>query len=106
VTLVAYDYLGLKVSQSKRIKAVKAPKVVTFTLPTTVATAGGPASAAWTTTNASVLVLRIKNGPAVFTTSTAAMITAGTGNVYPTRDTTYVLEAYNAAGTWTRWRSR
>ncbi|MBS1153575.1 MAG: OmpA/MotB protein, partial [Myxococcaceae bacterium] len=75
VTLVAYDYLGLKVSQSKLIKAVKAPKVVTFTLPTTVATAGGSASAAWTTTNASVLVLRIKNGPAVFTTSTAAMVT-------------------------------
>ncbi len=98
VTLVVYDYLGLKVSQTKVIKAVKPPKVVTFTLPASVSAAGSAANAMWTTTHATLVVLRVKNGPAVFTTSTATQVTAGTGTVNPADDTTYVLEAYNAAG--------
>ena len=35
VTLIAHDYLGLKVSQTRTIKVVRAPKASTFTLPAT-----------------------------------------------------------------------
>jgi|GEM_PF-1675538 len=98
ITLVAYDYLGLKATSSKVVTVVKPPKVSTFTLPMTITTAGSSASAAWTTMNATLLVLRIKNGPAVFTTQTAVQVNAGTATVNPADTTTYVLEAYNAAG--------
>ena len=98
VTLVAYDFLGLSVSQTKIVRVVKPPKVVTFTLPASIATGGSPATAAWTTTDATVVLVRVKSGPTLFTTSTAAQVTAGMTPVNPSNSTTYLLEAYNEAG--------
>ncbi|MBK7857106.1 MAG: hypothetical protein IPJ65_00520 [Archangiaceae bacterium] len=78
VTLVAYDFNGLSVRQTKAMKTARAPKVNTFTLTPTVGQGGGNATAMWTTANATLLVLRIKNGPAEFESTTSANIAAGT----------------------------
>jgi len=98
VTLVVYDFNGLSVRQTRRMRVAKAPKVNTFTLPGAVSMGGTPATAMWTTTNATSIVIRIKDGPIVHETQVAAMISAGMTSVLPSRTTTYVLEAYNDAG--------
>ncbi len=98
VTLVAYDFNGLSVRQTKLLRVAKAPKVNTFTLPGAVSSGGTPATAMWTTSNATTVIIRLKNGPVEFETQIAAMVSAGMTSLRPSRTTTYVLEAYNAAG--------
>lgn len=98
VTLVAYDFNGLSVRQTRLMKKVGAPKVNTFTLTPNVASGGSAATATWTTMNATLLILRVKGGPAELESTTAAMISAGMAALHPGRTTTYVLEAYNDAG--------
>jgi hypothetical protein len=98
LTLIAYDSLELQSSQSKTINVLKPPKVLTFTLPQTVAKGGDAAAVSWTTKDASLVLVRIKRGPPVFSTSAAAQLAAGSATLYPARLTTYVLEAWNAAG--------
>ncbi len=98
VTLVVYDFNGLAVRQTKTVRVAGAPKVNTFVVPMNVAAGGSPVTAMWTTTNATLVVIRQKNGPAEFETSLAAMVSAGMTALRPARTTTYVLEAYNAAG--------
>lgn len=98
VTLVAYDFNGLSVRQTKTLKIAKAPKVNTFTLPMAVSSGGTATMAMWTTMNATSVVIRVKNGPAEFETQVSAMVNAGMTSLRPARTTTYVLEAYNDAG--------
>lgn len=98
VTLVVYDFNGLAVRQTKTVKVARAPKVNTFMVPMSLATGGSPVTAMWTTMNATLVVIRSKNGPAEYETTLAAMVNAGMTSLRPARTTTYVLEAYNAAG--------
>jgi hypothetical protein len=98
VTLVAYDFNALPVRQSKTVKVAKAPKVNSFTLSPTVATGGAAATAMWTASNATLLLLRVKDSAAEFETTVPAMLNAGMTAVHPGRSATYVLEAYNQAG--------
>lgn len=96
-TLVAYDYHGLQVSQSVTIHTVTTPSITSFTVPGT-GNVGQQLMAKWTTTGATRVVLREQEGATLFTTVTPAMVTSGSAQVAPTRNVTWVLDAYNAAG--------
>lgn len=98
VALVVYDAAGFSSSSEKKIVLIKPPKAVTFTVPAVVTGPGVGATMSWTTENARRVVIRVKDGPLVFTTTTSADVAAGSTQLYPARDTTYVLEAYNVAG--------
>ena len=98
ITLVAYDFNGFSIRASKVVKIVQPPKVNTFTLPASLTTGGTAAAATWTTSNATSVVIRLKNGPTTYFTADTAKVAAGNASVYPAQTATYVLEAYNLAG--------
>jgi hypothetical protein len=98
ITLVAYDFSGFAVRSEKKVTLLRAPKALTFVAPPSVGMPSGGAQVSWTTENASLLVIRIKGGPTVFTTRVPAQVTGGNTKLFPARETTYVLEAYNTAG--------
>jgi len=97
-TLVAYDYTGLSVRQSKTITPVQPPAITSFTVPMSVGTAGASITAQWRTSNATSVVIRMKNGPNLFFSDVANEVAMGTTTLRVASTTTFVLEAYNSAG--------
>lgn len=98
VTLVAYDFKGFQVRAEKKVSLLQPPKALTFTGQASAGSAISGAQVAWTTEHTTLVVIRVKNGPTVFSTRAPASLASGTTLLYPARDTTFVLEAYNAAG--------
>ncbi len=98
VTLVAYDFKGFQVRAEKKVSLLQPPKALTFTGQGSASSASSGAQVAWTTEHAALVVIRVKNGPTVFSTRATASLASGSTLIYPARDTTFVLEAYNAAG--------
>lgn len=96
--LVAYDYNGLSVSAKGTVTPVAPPTITSFTTPPTVAAAGSAIAAAWQTSNATSVVIRIANGPNVFFSDVANEVGMGTYDLRVAGTTTFVLEAYNSAG--------
>lgn len=97
VTLRVFDFAGFSTEETRTVKSVRTPVVKTFTVPSPVARAGDAVTASWSTENATQVVLRVKNGPVLFTTKVAGQVTQGMAPVVPTRSQTLVLEAYNDA---------
>jgi hypothetical protein len=80
------------------VQTVNLPQATTFTVPASVNAVGDRVDAVWTTRDAVELVLRVKDGPVLFSTRDPAVIASGTTPLHPGTNTTYVLEAWNAAG--------
>lgn len=97
-TLVAYDFTGLSVSVSRTVKSVKAPVIVSFTLPLMAASPSSSLAAQWQTTDAVSVLVRVKNGPTVYFTDVGATVGTGTTSLATGLSTTFVLEARNLAG--------
>ncbi|MGQ0505615.1 MAG: lamin tail domain-containing protein [Myxococcaceae bacterium] len=98
VELTVTSYNGLVVSSVKTIRRVAAPQVSAFMINAAIDTAGDPATATWTTQQATRVVLRVHGGPAIFTSDAAAEVAKGSLPIYPLTNTHFVLEAFNAAG--------
>jgi hypothetical protein len=97
-TLVAFDFNGLQVSETKAVRAVPPPRIIEFTAPMATATATMKVTVTWRTADTVAVLLRLKNGPAFFRED--AMLSVANGSrqfTVPTKGT-YVLEAYNRAG--------
>ncbi len=94
--LRAYSHLGGETSEVRTVAVVAAPQITSFVMPQAISHVGAQAQAIWTTQNATSVVLRVKQGPAVYRSVMTAA--AGTTEVYPGAGTTFVLEAYNDAG--------
>lgn len=97
-TLRAYDGSGFFTERTLTTALVAAPAITAFTMPMTIGSPATPAMATWTTTNATRLVLRVKDGPNVFLSDVAATVAMGSAPVLVPALSTFVLEAYNAAG--------
>jgi hypothetical protein len=98
VSLRIWSHLGGQATGTRHVQVVAAPVVTAFNMPGAVNQAGDPAATSWTTQNATQVLVRVQKGPAVFRTQTASQVTAGSTQLYPGLRTTFVLEAYNAAG--------
>lgn len=96
--LVATGFDGASASASADVTVTAPPEILGFNLSRILAQVGDAATASWSTANASMVKLRIKNGPVVFSTSDKGYVAQGTAAVYPGRTTVYVLDAINAAG--------
>lgn len=96
--LVAYDYNGLSVSATGTVTPVRPPTITSFTTPAQVSSAGSAIAAQWQTTNAASLVIKVKNGANLFFSDVANEVGMGTRDLRVAATTTFVLEAYNAAG--------
>ncbi|MGA9521097.1 MAG: lamin tail domain-containing protein, partial [Myxococcaceae bacterium] len=92
--VVAIGHGDARMEMEKVVRVVKAPQITDFTLPTSIAQGGAPANAQWATTDTNRIIIRVKNGPTVFTSGSST----GTTSLYPGLKTTFVLEAFNAAG--------
>ncbi len=98
-TLVARNERGVTARRTFSVRPVALPVISTFTIaPSTIAALGDPATARWTTTNATRLQLRLENGPTLAVITTASQITSGNVVLTPATSGRLVLEAYNAAG--------
>lgn len=98
VELVAKGHTGVTAKQQRTVAIVQAPVIDSFDLPMNVSNAGDSATATWTTTNAAHVVIRPRQGPSVFSTSNPMAVASGSASVYPSSQTVFVLEAFNAAG--------
>ncbi len=97
-TLRAYDGSGFYAERTLTTALVAPPAIGSFTMPMTVGSPATAAMASWTTTNASRVVLHVKDGPNVYTTDVRATVAMGTAPVLVPAPMTFVLDAYNAAG--------
>lgn len=97
-TLVAFDFNGLQVSSTKTVKVVPPPRIVSFMAPMATATASMRITVTWTTADAAFVMLRLKNGPAFFREDGVNSVTNGTTQFTVPIKSTYVFEAWNAAG--------
>ncbi|MEW5740581.1 MAG: lamin tail domain-containing protein [Myxococcota bacterium] len=97
-TLVAYDFTGLSVRQTKTVTPVQPPTITSFTVTANVSSGGSAAMAQWQTTNAARVVIRVKNGANVFFSDLPSEVGMGSTTLRPAATTTFVLDAYNAAG--------
>ncbi len=99
LTVKVWSHLGAESTKQASVRVVKVPSIAQFTLPAQINSLGDSANATWTTTDASRVVIRTKNGPTVFSTDELGAAAQGHTSVYPGgRQTTFVLEAYNDAG--------
>lgn len=96
--LVATSFQGASTRAAKKINVVLPPEVLTLTAPGSVATAGDVATLAWTTKNATRVLVQVKAGPLLYVTSIAATVAAGSTDLHPAVPTTFVLIAQNEAG--------
>lgn len=96
--LVAWSFNGLSVRSTKRVESVAPPEILTFVLTPSISAAGVPATAMWTTRNASEVQLRMKQSATVFSTTAAGQVGAGTTQIRPSLSGIYELVARNAAG--------
>ncbi|MGV3624870.1 MAG: lamin tail domain-containing protein [Archangium sp.] len=97
-TIVASNSTGLETRQIRTVRSVNKPTVDTFTITGTVNAGGDNATARWTTTAASRVVLRVEGGGGVYETSSQTTVASGMFVVRPLQTMTFVLEAFNAAG--------
>lgn len=96
--LTAYDANGLSSSTRASVTIVPPPQALTFVAPASVADPSTDAQVSWTSSGASTLVIRAKDGPVLFSTENAAQLDAGNTRLRLGRSTTLVFEARNAAG--------
>lgn len=97
-TLVAYDYTGLSVRATKTTTPVLPPAITSFTTPATVSSAGNAVTAAWQTSNASSVTIRVKDGANLFFSDVANEVGMGMRDVRVASTSTFVLVASNSAG--------
>ncbi|MBL8934567.1 MAG: lamin tail domain-containing protein [Archangium sp.] len=97
-TLAAFDFNGLQVSSTKTVKVVPPPRIVSFMAPMATATASMRITVTWTTADAAFVLLRLKNGPAFFREDGVNSVANGTTQFTVPIKSTYVFEAWNAAG--------
>ena len=98
-TLVASNERGVTAKRTFSVRPVAVPVIGTFSItPGTIAALGDPATARWTTTNATRLQLRFESGATVAVITTPAQVTSGNVVLTPATSGRLVLEAYNAAG--------
>jgi len=97
-TVIASNQGGLEDTRAQSVRVVPAPVIDSFTLTANVSGSGAPATAKWSTTNASRVKLRMANGAALFDVSSGARVANGTTTLKPVTTADIVLEAYNAAG--------
>jgi len=97
-TLKAFDFTGLSAESSKTVMVAQAPSVTSFTADANVGTATSPVHCAWQTANASRVLVRVKDGPTLYSTDLANIVANGTADVYLGSTSTLVLEAWNLAG--------
>lgn len=96
--LVAYDYNGLSVEATGTVTPVQPPSITSFTTPAQVSSAGAAIAAQWQTTNATSVVIKMQNGPNLFVSDVANEVGMGMRDLRVAATTTFVLEAFNAAG--------
>ncbi len=97
-TLAAFDVNGLRVDATRTLTSVRPPVAMTFNVPATVASPAAMAAVSWVTADAATVVVRLKNGPVLMSTTNAAQLAAGSAQLKVARDAVLVLEAINAAG--------
>jgi hypothetical protein len=97
-TLVAKDFSGASTQLTRLVKPVAAPRIVSFTAPTSSQSATMKVNVSWVTQDASFLLLRLKDGPAFFREDAMVSVNSGSRQFTVPKKGTYVLEAYNAAG--------
>ena len=97
-TIVAFDFNGLRVSSTKTVKVVPPPRILSFMAPTATATAAMRITVTWTTADAAFVLLRLKNGPSFFREDGVNSVANGTTQFTVPQKSTYVFEAWNAAG--------
>ncbi len=96
--LLVTGFAGASAAASKVVTVTQPPQVTQFNVTADIAKPGDAATATWKTVEATQMQIRIENGPVVFSTSEASRVSSGTTSLFPGRTTTYVLEAFNAAG--------
>ncbi|MBX5482869.1 MAG: lamin tail domain-containing protein [Myxococcaceae bacterium] len=97
-TLIAWGHEGVRAESSSVVRIVAPPTIDEFNLPASINAAGNPANATWKTTNATRVVVRLENGPTLFTTDDPARVASGNENIFPGNKSVFVLEAFNDAG--------
>jgi hypothetical protein len=97
-TLVAFDFNGLQVSESKTVRVVPPPRINTFVAPASTVSAAMKVTVTWTTADATFVMLRLKGGAAFFREDTMNLVASGTLQFSVPTKGTYLLEAYNLAG--------
>jgi Lamin Tail Domain len=95
--LAVWGHGDVRADRARTLRVVKAPSVDEFLVPGAVPTVGSPAAVSWKTSNATSLVVRVKNGPTVYSTSNPAEVAAGSTEVYPGLATLFEVEAFNDA---------
>lgn len=97
-TFAATNDRGARVTRVFQVRPVAPPAITSFTLTSAVTTLGDPATARWTTMNATRLQLRLENGATLAVVSSASQVASGSVVLTPATSARVVLEAYNAAG--------
>lgn len=97
-TVIASNVGGLEDTRTQTLRVVPAPSVDTFTLTANVSGSGAPSVAKWTTSNATRVKLRLRDGAVLADVSAASRVANGSATLKPVTSAELVLEAYNAAG--------
>jgi hypothetical protein len=87
-----------EVRERRTVRTVQLPVINTFTLPGSINAPGDPATARWTTTNASRVQLRLAGGSTLAVVSAAGQVASGFTDIRLLTTSNVVLEAYNQAG--------
>lgn len=96
--LVASDDRGSQARKVFNVSPVALPSITSYTLTSALNALGDPATARWTTTNATNLQLRFENGPTLALITTPSQVASGNVVLTPATGGRVTLEAYNAAG--------
>lgn len=96
--LVAANARGATAQRIFNVRPVALPVINSYTLTPSVSALGDPATARWTTTNATRLQLRFENGATLAVVTTPSQIASGSVVLTPASSARVVLEAFNPAG--------
>lgn len=96
--IVASNDRNAEARETRSVRTVQLPVINTFTLPGSVNAPADPATARWTTTNASRVQLRISGGSSLAVITAAGQVASGFTDIRLLTSSTIVLEAYNQAG--------
>lgn len=97
-TFVATNHRGARAERTFTLRPVAVPQINTFTLTPTVNAFGDSASAQWTTTAATVLQLRLENGPTLVNVTAPSTVASGNRGLVLATSARVELVAFNAAG--------
>lgn len=97
-TFVATNDRGASTTRTFTVRPVALPEISSFTLTPTVNTFGDSATARWTTTSATLVQLRLEDGPTLANVTVPSMVASGNRGVVLASNARVVLIAFNAAG--------